>query len=222
MGGWHGRKRRIAAGALIIALALAAASLAFWLATSPIDIVGLTPEEARRFIQAWGAWAAVGAVALMVLHSFLPLPAEVIAMGNGMIFGPWLGMVVTWTGAMIGAILSFALARGLGRPLVRWALPERHWQRLGTVPTHPGTLLLVRLLPVISFNLVNYAAGVLPIGWWRFLWTTAIGILPLTVVMAFLGNEMTAAPWWVWAIVTAAILGLWLFLLFRRGNRTAA
>jgi uncharacterized membrane protein YdjX (TVP38/TMEM64 family) len=202
-------------------LAPAAAFAAFWFATGHhLDIVGLTPEEARRYIRAWGAWAAVGAVALMVLHSFLPLPAEVIAMGNGMIFGPWLGMALTWTGAMIGAILSFVLARGLGRPLVRWALPERHWQRLDTVPTRPRTLLLVRLLPVISFNLVNYAAGILHVGWWTFLWTTAIGILPLTIVMSFLGKEMMSAPWWIWVVVTGAILGLW--LLLRGSDRTAA
>ncbi|MGH6777745.1 MAG: TVP38/TMEM64 family protein [Bradyrhizobium sp.] len=173
----------------------------------------------RRFIRAWGAWSAVGAVALMALHSFLPLPAEVIAMGNGMIFGPWLGTALTWIGAMIGAILSFALARVLGRPLARRVLPERHWQRLDALPTRPGTLLLVRFLPIVSFNLVNYAAGILHVHWWTFSWTTAIGILPLTIAMALLGNEMTTAPWWLWAAVTSAILALW--LLLRRHGRTA-
>lgn len=210
------RNAALAAGIAVVALAAAAA---FWFGARSVDVAGLTPEDVRRFILAWGPWSAVGALVLMVLHSFLPLPAEVIAIGNGMIFGPWLGMALTWSGAMLGAVLSFALARGVGRPLVRWALPARHRRRLDDIPTRPGTLLLVRLLPVISFNLVNYAAGLLHVGWWTFLWTTALGILPLTIAMAWLGDEMITAPWWLWVLVTVAILGAW--LLLRRSRSMA-
>ena len=209
----EGQRREGALAAWVAAvLALAATVAAFWLGVRDIDLAGLTPEHVRHFVLAWGTWSAVGALVLMVLHSFLPLPAEIIAIGNGMIFGPWLGMALTWTGAMLGAVLSFALARGFGRPLVRWALPPRHWQRLDTIPTHPGTLLLVRLLPVISFNLVNYAAGLLRVDWWTFLWTTALGILPLTIAMAWLGTEMITAPWWLWVLLTLVILSAWVLL----------
>ena len=43
-----------------------------------------------------------------------------------------------------------------------------------------------RLVPVISFNLINYAAGILHVSWWRFLWTTSLGILPITVASVVL------------------------------------
>ncbi len=177
-----------AAAALLIGLgAVAAHALA---ARGGIDITTLTQADVERFVAAWGAWSALGSVALMVLHSFLPLPAEIIPLVNGMMFGPWLGIALTWIGAMLGAVLSFALARGLGRPL-----------------------LLVRLVPLISFNLVNYAAGLLGVGWWTFLWTTAIGILPLTVAMVLVGGQILAAPLWAWALAAAALLAF--FLLWR-------
>ena len=40
---------------------------------------------------------------LMVLHSFVPFPAEFVAMANGMLYGPIWGTVITWSGAMLGA-----------------------------------------------------------------------------------------------------------------------
>src|ERR1700719_550252 len=94
-----------------------------------IDITAMTQTEIERFVAAWGPWSAVGSVALMVLHSFLPLPAEIIPLVNGMMFGPWLGIALTWTGAMLGAVLSFALARWLGRPFVRLVVSEARWQQ---------------------------------------------------------------------------------------------
>ena len=53
----------------------------------------------------------------MILHSFVPFPAEQIAIANGMLFAVW-GTLVTWIGAMMGAALAFALARRYGKPLV--------------------------------------------------------------------------------------------------------
>ena len=201
----------IVAGGLLSAL-----GLVLWRAAAAegVDVATLTPADVERLVAAWGPWSAAASVALMVLHSFLPLPAEIIPMVNGMMFGPWLGIALTWVGAMLGAALSFTLARWLGRPFVRLVLSQAQWRRLDTLLVGPGALLLVRLVPLISFNLVNYAAGLLGIGWWTFLWTTAIGILPLTVAMVLLGGHMLAAPVWAWAIGAFALLVVW--LLWRR------
>jgi len=197
-----------AAAALLIGLGVLAAH-AF--AARGIDITAVTQDDVERFVQAWGAWSALGSVALMVLHSFVPLPAEIIPLVNGMMFGPWLGIALTWIGAMLGAVLSFALARGLGRPFVRLVVSEARWRQVEAVPLAPGTLLLVRLVPLISFNLVNYGAGLLGVGWWTFLWTTAIGILPLTVAMVLVGGQILAAPLWAWALAAATVAALCVF-----------
>jgi uncharacterized membrane protein YdjX (TVP38/TMEM64 family) len=199
-------------------LAGALAALAWRLsAEGGVDIAALTPAEAEAFLRSWGPWSAAGAVALMVLHSFLPLPAEIIAIANGMMFGPGLGMVLTWVGAMLGALLSFALARWLGRPFVRLVVAKTRWRQIEAMPVSPGALLVARLIPVVSFNLVNYAAGLLGVGWWTFLWTTALGILPLTIATALLGGQMLAAPLWGWAFMAVGLFGLW--LVWRRWRR---
>lgn len=146
-------------------------------------------DQVERQIEAWGSWAAVASVGLMVLHSFVPFPAEILAVANGMIFGPLWGTIVTWVGAMLGASLAFAVARLLGRPFVETLMTERHhhvleaWNERRSVVA----LLLSRLIPVISFNLINFAAGLSKVSWWTFIWTTGLGILPICIVAVLVG-----------------------------------
>ena len=214
-----------AGGALVLAtFLLVAAGVALWraLALEGIDLADMSPADAQRFAASWGAWSAVVAVLLMVLHSFVPLPAEIIAIANGMLFGTWLGIALTWAGAMLGAVLSCALARALGRPFVRLLVSERRWRQVETLSLTPTTLLLVRLVPLISFNLVNYAAGLLGVRWWPFLWTTALGILPLTVAMVVAGEGMLHVPLWLWFAIAAAVILLWLALQRWRRAPTSA
>jgi len=165
----------------------------------------LSPAQVEEFVASWGMWGAAASMALMVLHSFVPIPAEVIAVANGMMFGPWRGTLVTWSGAMLGAISAFAVARWLGRPVVRRFVAEERRSGIEAWTRRPGSLLLLRLIPVVSFNLVNFAAGLAGTSWWSFLWTTALGILPLTVVSVVLGSRIFEIAWWVWAAIGLAV-----------------
>ena len=209
---------RTAAALLAALLVLTALTLWLWraLAAAGVDIATLDVQAVERYVRGWGAWGWVASVALMVLHSFLPLPAEIIPLANGMLYGLVIGVALTWIGAMMGALLSFALARWLGRGFVRLVVSEPAWQRLAELSLDSGTLLLVRLVPLISFNLVNYAAGLLGVPWWRFLWTTALGILPLTIAMVLMGGKMLQAPLWAWIALALVVLALWLMLRRRR------
>ncbi|HET8727144.1 MAG TPA: TVP38/TMEM64 family protein [Alphaproteobacteria bacterium] len=200
---------RLAALGLLIALAAVLAWL-WW--AGRLEALTFTVAELDAFLQRFGPWSAAASVALMVAHSFLPFPAEVIAVANGMLFGVVVGIAVTWGGAMLGACLAFWLARQLGQPFVRRLVGPRNWRRLNAWSADQGALalLMARLIPVISFNLINYAAGLAGVSWWVFLWTTGIGILPLTVVSVVIGDRMLATSWEVWAVVAASALPLWL------------
>ena len=166
----------------------------------------------------------MGSIALMVAHSFLPFPAEIIACANGMIYGPVWGTVITWTGAMLGASTAFGLVRALGRPFVQRVLSSRHQQQLAVWSRERGgaALLIGRLIPVIAFNLINYAAALTEISWWTFLWATGIGILPLTVLLNVLGDQMLTVPLWAWLLLGGIAALTWVILHFHwhRGIRT--
>ena len=177
---------------------------------------GFSLQAIEETILSWGAWGVLASIGLMILHSFVPFPAEFLAIANGMFFGPFWGTVITWIGAMLGAVLAFGVARVLGRPFVETMVARKNWHILDKWTATRGwqVLLLSRFIPVIAFNLINYAAGLTRISWWTFVWATGIGILPLTTLMVVMGDYMEALAWEMWILLGAGGLILW--FVFRR------
>lgn len=172
----------------------------------------LSGDTAGAWLAGLGAWGALAIVFLMVLHCLVPFPAELLALAAGAAFGSVLGTLLVWTGAMLGAALSFWLSRRLGRRAVERLLPARHRASLDRWTEEQGamTLLVSRFIPLIAFNLINYAAGLTRVSWWTFLWTTAIGILPITALSVWLGARMATLEWPVLLAVSAAgIAAIW-------------
>jgi uncharacterized membrane protein YdjX (TVP38/TMEM64 family) len=176
------RRMRLAVAALVGLVLVTGAVWVFalWDAVPALPGFDLSVEAVEEQIHSWGPWGVAGSILLMILHSFIPFPAEMLAMANGR------------TGAMLGAYLAFGLARWLGRPFVLAMVGERHRVVVDRWAAEQGgpALLFSRFLPVISFNLINYAAGLTTISWWTFTWATALGILPLTCLMVLMGDGM--------------------------------
>lgn len=198
---------------------------AWWLWPMQFTLGGEnTIAGAVAYIRSWGPWAALGSIALMVAHSFLPFPSEIITLANGMVFGPLWGTVITWIGAMLGALCTFGLVRLLGRPFVYRMLSDEQVRRLSEWSAGQGgiALLIGRFVPVVSFNLLNYGSALTGISWWTFIWATGLGILPLTILLNVFGaSVLTLTVWhWIWLLLgVVAALGWW---IFRRRSRQSA
>ncbi len=196
---------RIAIAAAVLAAVLGlGVVLAFTEMGSNLDMKVLA--ERIRGLGDWGHAAVIG---LMVVHSFVPFPAEILALCAGAVYGTVWGTVLIWVGAMIGASLSFALARWLGQPFVTAVLGPKSCARLDGWTAEQGavTLLVARFIPVIAFNLINYCAGLTRVSWGTFLWTTGLGILPLTVLMVWMGERMMELTWpWLLGLSAAGIM----------------
>ena len=185
-----------------------------------------SPQALEATIKSWGMWGVLASIGLMVIHSFIPFPAEFVAIANGICFGPYLGTVVTWTGAMIGAFLAFGLARALGRPFVGRMAATRNLQQFDDWFARRGghAIFLGRLLPVISFNLINYAAGLTRVSWTVFAVATGLGILPVTVLMVVIGDQAGSLRWQHWLVMAGAGVLMWLAVrpLFRKLTQAPA
>ena len=200
----------------MLALLLGGGALVWFLKDGTSALSG---DTLAAYIKSLGIWGKLGVVGLMVAHSFIPFPAEFVAIAAGMCFGTVWGTLLTWAGAMIGGLVAFGIARKLGRPFVADMLKPEQLAKIdnGAGITSVPAMIGVRLMPVIAFNLINYGAGLTDVSWWRFTWTMAIGILPLTFLMALLGDQMrepTIADWM--ALLGASVAMLTIVLLARR------
>lgn len=210
---------------VLVLLVFGGCVLVLWMGPHGWSIdLAAAEKSVVQWVRSWGAWGVLASLALMVAHSFLPFPAEVVAVANGMIYGPVWGAIITWLGAMLGASTAFGLTRWLGWPFVeRWLTPKSRCQLTRWSHLHGATVLLAcRLMPVVAFNLINYAAGLAGLSWWTFLWTTALGILPLTILLAILGDRILTIPFSSWLVMSlvAAIAGLLLVYLRSRAKHT--
>ncbi|MFN2287193.1 MAG: TVP38/TMEM64 family protein [Chromatocurvus sp.] len=135
--------------------------------------------------------AAMMVIAVVVA----PIPTLPISAASGLAFGIAGGSLVAVTGALAGAMIAFQTARLLGRDVVCRHLPgnplfaNHHSQRVLF-----WGILLTRLVPVFSFALVSYAAGITSIGAWQFALATFVGMLPMTLVFTGLGHTLEVHP----------------------------
>lgn len=179
-----------------------------WLSSSDIW------HSLLEIVLGWGPWVGVALIGLMILHNFIPIPAEMIAISAGATCGVVLGVAVIWIGAMFGAALAFWIARHFGRTHLTGERIASHVERLDRFVAAGGWrgLIAVRLIPIVSFNLVNYGAGLSGVGFWTFIWTTAIGILPITVASVLAGAGLQLMePVWAIAVLAALAIGLTFF-----------
>ncbi|WP_346726501.1 TVP38/TMEM64 family protein [Campylobacter mucosalis] len=151
-------------------------------------------NEVFHYLQSFDkTTAACVSFFLMVLQSIMaPVPAFLITLSNAMIFGWVLGAILSWSSAMVGAALCFYIARILGRDIVEKLTGKKALEATDEFFTKYGkhTIIVCRLLPFVSFDLVSYAAGLTSMGFWSFFWATGIGQLPATIVYSYFGASL--------------------------------
>jgi uncharacterized membrane protein YdjX (TVP38/TMEM64 family) len=149
----------------------------------------------KDYLLSFGPLAAVVSAFLMVFQSIIaPLPAFVITFANGLLFGWGFGAILSWSSAMLGAIICFYVAKFLGRPVVEKMVTKKAlgWWDQFFAKYGKHAVFIARLLPIVSFDLVSYAAGVTSISFWQFFWATGLGQLPATILYSYLGQNATS------------------------------
>lgn len=148
----------------------------------------------REFVASYGSYAAAVSFGLMILQSVAaPLPAFLITFANANLFGWWQGAILSWTSAMAGAALCFYIARILGRDAAEKLTSKAGLKQVDEFFDKYGknTILICRLLPFVSFDIVSYAAGLTSMPFWAFFIATGIGQLPATIVYSYVGGMLT-------------------------------
>ena len=151
-------------------------------------------QVVKEFVAQYGAYAMAVSFLLMILQSVIaPLPAFLITFANANLFGWWQGAILSWSSARAGAAVCFYIARILGRDVVEKLTSKTGLKQIDDFFDKYGkhSILIARLLPFISFDIVSYAAGLTSMGFLGFFIATGIGQLPATIVYSYVGGMLT-------------------------------
>lgn len=175
----------------------------------------LPPEQIRELLSGLGSWAPLGYMAMFAVLPVFFFPVAVLALAGGVAFGLWQGALYTFIGAVVNCSVMFWTARYLGRQKIEALMEKRldmKWrQRLAKLEDREGFVLLIvlRLIPVVPYNLINYTFGLTGMKYPAYIFASALGIIPGTFAFINIGDksmDITSPGFWI-------AIGLLLLLL---------
>ena len=175
----------------------------------------------REELRQYGAWGPIVSVNLMVLQVMVaPVPASVVQLANGVVYGQLWGALLNLAGQMAGAMLAFVIARGLGKGAVErlagginGGAVERGLDRWGA-----GALFVIRAIPGMPSDFMSYVAGLTTMRARTYVLATFAGYIPQSILYAWIGDAAMTWFWWITAAgfgISAIIAGT-AWLLQRR------
>jgi uncharacterized membrane protein YdjX (TVP38/TMEM64 family) len=181
-------------------------------------------------IEGYGVLGPVIYIAAYVLGVVFFVPGLPMTLLGGLAFGPVRGAAYVWIAATIGAALAFLVARYGLRGLVEgWVARNARLTRMDEAVARDGwrIVMITRLVPLFPFNLQNYAYGVTRIGFWAYVTTSAVCMIPATVAYTFAGGALSRGGDLRWTLGYLAVAGVLIVLVslipryLERRNRAA-
>jgi uncharacterized membrane protein YdjX (TVP38/TMEM64 family) len=145
---------------------------------------------ADRYVAGLGAWGFALFVFVYALATILFIPGSALTLGAGLIYGLGAGTLAVTLGANLGANAAFLLGRRVARGrIAKAAAADPRFHAMDSAIARQGwkVVLLMRLSPLIPFNLLNYLLGLTSIGFWAYAANSFLGMLPGTVLYVYIG-----------------------------------
>lgn len=148
--------------------------------------------EVRHQIDRLGLAGPLLILALTLLHAVVFYPAEIVDAAAGFAYGFFPALALMTIGWALSGLICWGVGHRVARPLLdRWFGEER-FERVERAIERGGPSLLIamRLIPILPFSIVSYAAGAARVPAWRFAWTTVVGYLPITAIAVYFGTRL--------------------------------
>jgi uncharacterized membrane protein YdjX (TVP38/TMEM64 family) len=168
---------------LLLGLAILISALSLALNRYQLD-----PAVIEGAIHNLGVWGPVVHVALFALGTVLFVPGALVGLVGGVLFGPVWGTILNLAGATVGATAAFLVARYMAADWVRRKAGRRLNQLIKGVEAEGWRIVaFVRLVPILPFNLLNYALGLTRIRLVDYVLASFVCMLPGTLAYTYLG-----------------------------------
>jgi uncharacterized membrane protein YdjX (TVP38/TMEM64 family) len=157
-----------------------------------VNLSSLTPASLRDFIQSFGKLAVFVYIFSYALNtiSIMP-PIAALSLTAGLAFGEIWGAVYLMIGALLGTSATFMISRYFGRNLIDKMLKGK-FKDLNDKLAQNGfmTILFFRVVPLVPYEVLNYAGGLSRIKFKDYFLATLLGLIPGVVISAFFGGSL--------------------------------
>ena len=178
------------------------------------DIIGLA-----EYLRSFGSWSILVTVLLFIIMTFtIVFPFMILSGAAGIMYGLFWGVMISWVGEVIGAVVMFVFARYFFRVLIEnWIKKSAYLKQVDDYSAKNGfkALLIARLLPLAPSGIITAVASISRISFWDFFLATLIGKLPPVVIKVLLGHDLVFADenmtrlLIVVMVVVLVYIGLW-------------
>lgn len=199
-------------------LVCAAGVAAIIVASRYIDLAAWL-RDSLAWIRGLGPWAPIAFVLIYATSCVLAVPASILTLGGGFIFGFGWGVTYVLIGALAGAVAAFLVGRHLAREWVaRKVEGNPKFKAIDDAIAREGwrIVLLARLAPIFPYAILNYGFALTRVSLSQYTTATAIGIVPAMCAFVYFGSLATdltnlnqgvkSAPWLKWAIGAVTIV----------------
>ncbi len=154
---------------------------------------GINQQQLQLWLQKMGIWAPIIYILIYSIATICILPSTPLNLSGGAIFGSVWGTVWTSIAAILAAVLSFGFSRTIGRNVVEQKLAGK-WQSIDREMQQGGFFYMfaIRLLPLIPYGMVNFAAGLTSIKFRDYFFGTLLGTVPGILPFVMMGAGLTA------------------------------
>jgi uncharacterized membrane protein YdjX (TVP38/TMEM64 family) len=153
-------------------------------------------EDVRAAAESGGAWVAAGFSVAYAVASLTPVPKNVVSIAAGLVWGLPVGFLIVYVGAVLGAVLAFAVSRLLGRSIVERLTGTRVAQ-VDRLLAQRGVAAVIgaRLVPLVPFTVLNYTAGLTSVRLRDYTIGTMVGMIPGTIAYVAVGAYGLTLGW---------------------------
>jgi len=169
----------------------------------------LTSANLDAFIRSFGAWSLVVFIFTYIIASPIPFMATILAGAGGLLFGPWIGLLIATLVGILTSLIPFSIARRLGRDWVQAKMKGGKLERfINQWDDGSGFkfVFILRIVPVLPWEMQNYVAGVTKIKLPAYFLATFLGMIPMSLGLVLVGAAAKQPGSWQFyaALVYAA------------------
>ncbi|HYF75200.1 MAG TPA: VTT domain-containing protein, partial [Candidatus Nitrosocosmicus sp.] len=181
------KKRAYFGGIVLTALLLivTAAAIIFRLAE------GVSLHQLRAVIESFGGMAPIIFILMCTARGLVFIPCGLLSALGGLLFGPVQGTLFTLIGLTAGSVITFYLARVLGKNWAQQVMGHRYDQYEGYISRDSFySIFLMRVIPVLPFDAVSCIAGISRAGAGKYILATLSGSLPGVFIYVYFGDSV--------------------------------